>query len=100
MAPLNLDELPNSTLAFILSKRVLPIKVPRPKPDFELINLLSNLNVNIIGIVCLVDRSNKKLDFGFPFNSLLKLDVKSWDKNDIPDWLDKIEITKPGSTGK
>ena len=66
----------------------------------ELINLLSNLNVNIIGIVCLVDRSNKKLDFGFPFNSLLKLDVKSWDKSDVPDWLDKIEITKPGSTGK
>ena len=66
----------------------------------ELINLLSNLNVNIMGIVCLVDRSNKKLDFGFPFNSLLKLDVKSWDKSDVPDWLDKIEITKPGSTGK
>jgi orotate phosphoribosyltransferase len=67
---------------------------------FELIKLVSNFNVNIKGVVCLVDRSNKKLDFGFPFVSLLKLSVESWEKNDIPDWLEKIEITKPGSTGK
>ena len=67
---------------------------------FELIKLVSNFDVNIKGVVCLVDRSNKKLDFGFPFVSLLKLSVESWEKNDIPDWLEKIEITKPGSTGK
>ena len=29
----------NFTFAFILSKRVLPIKVPKPNPDFELIIL-------------------------------------------------------------
>lgn len=66
----------------------------------ELIKLLSYYNVNIKGIVCLVDRSNKKLDFGFPFISLLKLSVESWEENNIPDWLEKIKITKPGSTGK
>ncbi len=67
---------------------------------FELINLLSNYSVNIKGIVCLVDRSDKKLDFGFPFCSLLELSVESWEENNIPDWLEKIKITKPGSTGK
>ena len=66
----------------------------------ELIKLLLNYNVNIKGIVCLVDRSNKKLDFGFPFISLLKLSVESWEENNIPNWLEKIDITKPGSTGK
>ena len=67
---------------------------------FELINLLSNYNVNIKGIVCLVNRSDKKLDFGFPFSSLLELSVQSWEESNIPNWLEKIKITKPGSTGK
>jgi len=40
------------------------------------------------------------LDFGFPFCSLLELSVESWAENNIPDWLEKIKITKPGSTGK
>tara|TARA_B100000427_G_scaffold191371_1_gene159068 strand:+ start:732 stop:1304 length:573 start_codon:yes stop_codon:yes gene_type:complete len=67
---------------------------------FELINLLSNYNVKIKGIVCLVDRSDKKLDFGFPFCSLLELSVESWEENNIPKWLQNIKISKPGSTGK
>lgn len=67
---------------------------------FELIKLISNYQANIKGIVCLVDRSNKELDFGFPFKSLLTLNVKSWDENETPDWLNKIALVKPGSTGK
>jgi len=51
---------------------------------FELIELISNYQANIKGIVCLVDRSNKELDFGFPFKSLLKLNIKSWDENEVP----------------
>ena len=39
MAPLVLGHLSKLTFAFILSNRVLPIKVPSPNPDFELIIL-------------------------------------------------------------
>ncbi len=67
---------------------------------FELIELLSNFDINIKGIVCIVDRNKKKLNFGFPFVSLLKLPVESWEEDKIPDWLQNIKLTKPGSTGK
>ena len=36
----------------------------------------------------------------FPFISLMNLPVQSWDKNNVPDWLMKVPLTKPGSTGK
>ena len=35
MAPFVLGHLPNVTLAFILSRSVFPINVPRPNPDLE-----------------------------------------------------------------
>ena len=35
--------MPNTILAFILSKRVFPINVPSPKPDLKLISLLLDL---------------------------------------------------------
>ena len=66
----------------------------------ELIYLLEKFNVNIKGIICIVNRSEKNLDFGYPFISLLNFPSQSWEYEDCPDWLKKIPITKPGSTGK
>ena len=66
----------------------------------ELIDLISNYDANIKGIVSIVNRSEKNLDFNYPFISLLNIPTQSWDKNKIPDWLSKIPITKPVSTGK
>tara|TARA_Y100000590_G_scaffold398021_1_gene480051 strand:- start:242 stop:814 length:573 start_codon:yes stop_codon:yes gene_type:complete len=66
----------------------------------ELIDLISTYDANIKGIVSIVNRSEKNLDFNYPFISLLNIPTQSWDKNKIPDWLSKIPITKPGSTGK
>ena len=65
----------------------------------EIINLLSNFNVNIIGITSLAHRG-KKNEFGYPYKPLTEIQIQTWEKNNIPDWLDKISITKPGSTGK
>tara|TARA_B100001540_G_scaffold236287_1_gene210649 strand:+ start:389 stop:961 length:573 start_codon:yes stop_codon:yes gene_type:complete len=66
----------------------------------ELIKLLSNYKVNIKGVVAIVNRSEKNLDFGVPFISLLNLPTQSWEYEDCPDWLKEIPIIKPGSTGK
>jgi len=66
----------------------------------ELIHLLEKFSVNIKGIICIVNRSEKNLDFGYPFISLLNFPSQSWEYEDCPDWLKKIPITKPGSTGK
>lgn len=67
---------------------------------FELIDLISTYDANMKGIICIVNRSEKNLDFNFPFTSLLSLPTQSWEEDKIPDWLDKIPLTKPGSTGK
>ena len=66
----------------------------------ELLELISNYDVNVKGVTCIVNRSEKNLSFNSPFISLLNIPVKSWSENSIPDWLNEIPINKPGSTGK
>ena len=67
---------------------------------FELLELISKYNANIKGVLCIVNRSENNLNFNCPFTSLMNLPVQSWDEENIPNWLMKIPITKPGSTGK
>ncbi len=66
----------------------------------ELIDLINKYNANIIGITSIVNRSNKNLEFYSNFTSLLSLPVESWNESEIPSWLKKIPLIKPGSTGK
>jgi len=66
----------------------------------ELIDLLSTYDVKIKGVICIVNRSENNLDFGYPFISLLNLPTQSWEYENCPNWLKEIPITKPGSTGK
>ena len=65
----------------------------------EIIALLEPLNVNIVGICSLAHRGDI-IDFGYKYHPLTKIDIQSWEENNIPDWLNDIPITKPGSTGK
>ena len=67
---------------------------------FELIDLIRRYDANIKGVICIVNRSEKNLDFNHPFISLLNLPTQSWEEDKIPDWLDEIPLMKPGSTGK
>ena len=66
----------------------------------ELIDLLSVYKINIVGVICIVNRSEQNIDFGYPFISLLNLPSQSWGKKDCPTCINKIPLSKPGSTGK
>ena len=55
---------------------------------------------NIVAVSCLVDRSNGRAVFGVPFKPLLKMNVIAFKPEEVPDWLAKIPVTKPGSTNK
>ena len=67
---------------------------------FELINIVKENKANLIGITSILDRNDKPVNFGFKYEPLVQYPVKSWSKDEIPDWLKKIPVTKPGRSGK
>jgi len=64
---------------------------------FEVIELVKNYGANPVGVGFIIDRSNGKVNFGIEQFSLAKTEVIKFPENEIPDWLAKIPVTKPGS---
>ena len=67
------------------------------KSTNECLEKLKPLNINLLGIAAIVDRSNHKLFKDHNVISVLKLDIPIYDPNNLPDDLNKIPATKPGS---
>jgi len=63
----------------------------------EILEIVKERNANIIGVGFIIDRSNGKVNFGYEQFSLARMEVIKFPENDIPDWLAKIPVTKPGS---
>ena len=51
----------------------------------------------VIGEVSVVDRSGGAIDLGVPFFPLISLNFPTYDNHNVPDSLNAIPITKPGS---
>ena len=51
----------------------------------------------VVGVAMLVDRSNGAVDLGVPTISLIKLNVETFDPNQLPPDLAAIPAVKPGS---
>ncbi len=66
----------------------------------EIIELVEKYDANIVGITSIVDRNDKKMNFKYPYETLLNFPVESWNEKECPDCLMEIPINKPGSTGK
>ena len=64
---------------------------------FEVIDIVKNNNAKVAGVGFIVDRSNGKVDFGFPQISTLKMEVVSYLPEECPLCKDGLEIVKPGS---
>jgi orotate phosphoribosyltransferase len=64
----------------------------------EVIEIVKKFEAKVVGVASIVDRSNGKIDFRYPFFSALKLDVFSFLPEDCTICKEgKIELTKPGS---
>jgi len=63
----------------------------------EVMDLVSEVGGNIIGIGVLVDRSNGKANLHQNQYSIVKMDAVSYGGNEIPEDLAVIPIQKPGS---
>ena len=68
------------------------------KSSLECVKLIKKSKASIIGFACLIDRSNKKkLKIKNKIISQVKLEIPTFNKNNIPNYLKKIPITSPGS---
>ena len=87
---------------FLIKKntRVLIIEdvITTGKSSLECIKLIKKSKAKLIGFACIIDRSNKKtFKIKNKIVSQVKIDVPTFTKNNLPDYLKKIPITVPGS---
>ncbi|GMU96823.1 MULTISPECIES: orotate phosphoribosyltransferase [Ignavibacterium] len=65
---------------------------------FEVIDIVRNSGAKVIGVASVVDRSNGKVNFDYPFKSALQLEAVSYSPDECPVCVEgKIPLVKPGS---
>ena len=87
---------------FLIKKntRVLIVEdvITTGKSSLECIKLIKKSKAKLIGFACIIDRSNKKtLKIKNKIVSQVKINIPTFTKNNLPDYLKKIPITVPGS---
>lgn len=50
----------------------------------DMMDIVRTLEGEVVGIGCLVDKTDDKVDFGLPYHSLLPLKVENYTKNECP----------------
>ncbi len=65
----------------------------------ECIDAVRETGAEVLGLACLIDRSNGEADVGAPMVSLASLKVEAWPADALPPHLLKIPAVKPGSRG-
>ena len=63
-------------------------------------SLVASVGATTVGAAVLVDRSNGQIDLGVPLVSTLAIAAQSWAPDEVPDWLEAVPVSRPGSTGK
>ena len=64
----------------------------------EVLELVRQFDVEIVGIASIVDRTGGAIDFGVPFKSVIATKVESFDAEECPICKEnKIALVKPGS---
>ena len=66
------------------------------KSSLECVKLIKKFKAKLVGFACLIDRSDEK-KFKKKIISQIKLKIPTFKKNNLPEKLKKIIITKPGS---
>lgn len=65
---------------------------------FEVIEIVKSFNAEVVGVGFIVDRSNGKVNFGYPQKSTLTVEVLSYPPDDCPICKEnRIPLVKPGS---
>jgi len=64
---------------------------------FEVIDIVKSNDAQVAGVGIFVDRSNGKVNFGYPQYSTFKMEVISYLPEDCPLCKENIPVVKPGS---
>ncbi len=64
---------------------------------FEVIEIVKSLGGEVVGVGCIVDRSNGKVNFGYPQVSAVKLEAVSFQPDECELCKKGIPVVKPGS---
>ena len=68
------------------------------KSSLECVKLIKKAGAKLVGFSCIIDRSNKKnLKIKQKIISHIKIDIPVFKKNNLPQSLKIISISKPGS---
>lgn len=65
----------------------------------ECIEAVRASGAEVLGLACLIDRSNGEADVGAPLVSLASLKVEAWPADALPPHLLSVPAVKPGSRG-
>ena len=66
------------------------------KSSLECVKLIKKSKAKLVGFACLIDRSNK-LKIKQKIISQVKLNIPTYNKENLPSYIKKIPVTKPGS---
>ncbi len=67
------------------------------KSTLEVNNLMQEMDANVLGVCCIVDRRPKNTNFPLPVYSGIQLDIDIFDEKDCPLCQQGIPLEKPGS---
>lgn len=63
----------------------------------EVIEIVKEQDGNLVGVACLVNRSGGKVDFGVRLESLVQLEIETYEPDNCPLCAEGIPVVKPGS---
>ena len=63
----------------------------------ELAPIVENVGAEVVGYAAVADRSKGAFAPGPPVFALIELDFATYEEKDVPDWLARIPVEKPGS---
>lgn len=63
----------------------------------EVRDIVKRSGANLHGVGVLIDRTEKRIDFGCPLVSAYRVEATSYADDAVPDWLAAIPTTKPGT---
>ena len=66
------------------------------KSSLECVKLIKKSKAKLVGFACLIDRSNK-IKMKHKIISQVKLNIPTYNKENLPSYIKKIPVTKPGS---